>query len=189
MNHISLIGGLIVLLAHLPLFKAIFKKEIHLNIATWLAWAVIDSMTLIVSLVAHADFPALVIAFTTCAWVVLILVLRAGKWEWTKLETIVMIIVFISLVIWFLSGPLLALVALVVGKYGAAGILTARDAYKKPERKQALAWCLFGLGGLLNMIGAVSSVGAWRILDNLYPTIGTIFNSLIGILHLKKTNK
>jgi hypothetical protein len=154
-----------------------------------LSWVVIDTTTLIVSIVSKADFPSLVIAFTIAAWIVLFLVLRFGTWRWGRLETISVATSFIGLLVWFVLGPIPALIALVAGKYGAAGFPTIKDALNRPEKKQAVTWSLFALGGLLNMVGAVMSIGAWRILDNLYPTIGTAFNGLVGVLHFRKQHK
>lgn len=186
MRLVSLTGGIIVLMAHLPLFWSIAKKEVHMNIATWLSWAILDTTTLIVSIVSQVDFPALVIAFTTAAWIVLFLVLRFGIWKWSKLETISVAASLLGLLLWFTLGTTPALIALVTAKYGAAGLPTLKDAFNKPEKKQAVVWSFFALGGLLNMIGAVLSVGAWRISDNLYPTVGTAFNGLTGALHSRK---
>jgi hypothetical protein len=185
-NYISLLGGIIILLAHLPLFRSIVRKEIHLNIATWLSWVLLDTTTLVVSLVADANFPALVFAFTICAWGVLILILKSGVWKWGPIETASLLLVLVSLFVWLTAGPAPALIALVIGTYGAAGLPTLYDAYKNPERRQALPWYFFALGGALNVVGAVYVVGTWKIIDSLFPTVAAIFNGLVGILHTRK---
>lgn len=181
MQTIALIGGIITLLAHLPLFRDVYKKKITLNLATWLMWALADSLSLITSIYAGAKLPFLVIAFTTASIIIVILLLKNGTWHWGHKETFAALVSVLCIIIWKFSGPLPALVAIVLGKY-IAGLPSLIDAYRRPEKSQALPWLLFAVGSAANIFAA----GTWTIAYSFYPTIGLFFNGVMGALHIRK---
>lgn len=181
MQTIALIGGIITLLAHLPLFKNVYKKTITLNLATWLVWAIGDFISLITSIYSGVKIPFLIISFTLASIIMVLLLLRNGTWKWGKAETFSVAFSTICIILWITSGPLVALIANVIGIY-AATIPSLIDAYRKPERSQAIPWLLFALGAVTNIFAG----GSWTLAYSLFPTVSFFFNGALGVLHSRK---
>ena len=189
MNKLSILGGLIILAAHIPLFISLYKRQTRLSLATWLLWSIIDTAALVVSIAAGAIAPTMVLAFTIAAWIVFFLVLRTGNWIWKINETISAVVALVSLVLWFSLGSIWALASLVFGKYIAVAVPTYIDAYARPEKFQFYVWGAFAVGALLNIVGLYSVTGSWNVTNFLYPTVGLLGNGLIAVLHFNLQNK
>lgn len=182
MYTLALVGGLVALGSHFFWVRGIWNGSMHLNIATWLLWSVIDMSVLLSSLAAGAPAPFLSAGFVAGAILVTITLLVKGDWQWTVVETVSAVIALVCLGLWYVAGPVVAVVSLTLGKYCVAGVPTLVSAYQHPERAQSWVWWLGTFGAATNIFAA----GSWTLAQSFFPTVALIFTGIGGLMHLRR---
>lgn len=181
MHALAIAGIIIAFAGHFPLYFELYQKRIRLNLATWTLWVIADFLSIITALNAGSGIPLLAITYMTGSLVAVVLIVRSGYFQWGRLETFTSCMSLLCLGLWLISGPLIALAAITLGKYGA-GLPSLADTLRHPERKQAVAWLSFSCGALLTIL----SQGSWTAANSFYPTVGMLFNGTMGLAHLRK---
>ncbi len=182
MYTLALFGGLVALASQFVWIWGIWKGTMHLNIATWLLWSIIDTAVLLSSLAGGAPAPFLSVAFAVGAILVTITLFFKGTWHWGTLETACVVITLICLGLWYIAGPIVALLSLTLGKYCVAGIPTVIDAFRYPERGQGWNWFVGAFAAATNIFAA----GSLTLAQSFFPTVVLVFATLVGILHLRR---
>lgn len=179
---LALFGGVVGLLSQFVWIWGIWKGTMHLNIATWLLWSIIDVAVLISSLAGGAPAPFLSIGFALGAVLVTTALLFKGTWHWGTLESISAVTTVACLVVWYFAGPIVALVSLTLGKYGIAAMPTVVNACRYPERGQSWNWFVGAFAAATNIFAA----GSWTLAQSFFPTMVLIFATVVGIIHLRR---
>jgi len=182
MHLLAAIGGVVALVSHAFWIWGIVSNRMHLNLATWLLWALIDITILLSSIAAGASAPFLAVGFAGGAVAVALTLLFKGTWQWGRLESVCAILAIVCLILWFVGGPLIALVSLTLGKYIIAGIPTLRSAYKNPEWIQAYVWWLGSFGAATNIFAA----GSWTLEQSFFPTVALLFTAIAGLINFRR---
>ncbi|MDO8552062.1 MAG: hypothetical protein Q7S01_00870 [bacterium] len=181
MQTLAIAGGIAAILGHLVWIRGILNGTMHLNLATWVMWALIDACILAASIYAGAPAPYLPMGFLVGATLVALALLFKGTWGWGFLETACTAIAAVSLIGWYFGGPLTALVLLTIGKY-TAGIPSVVRGYQVPERKQSWMWFVNAFGAAANIFAG----GTWTLAQSLFPTFAFAFSALTGFVHLRQ---
>ena len=185
LTTLALVGGLVALASHGVWVWGIWKGTMHLNVATWSLWAVIDTAVLLTSIAGGASAPFLSVGFVVGAILVSIVLLFKGTWRWGVLETICASTGLVCLFLWYLAGPIVALICLTVGKYGIAGMPTLVGAYVHPERAQSWNWFVGAFAATTNIFAA----GSWTLAQSFFPTVVLFFCAVVGIMHLRQSSR
>ena len=180
MYVLALFGGLVALASQFVWMWGTWKGTMHLNIATWFLWSIIDTAVLLSSLAGGAPAPFLAVGLAVGAILVTITLFFKGTWHWGVLETVCVLITLSCLGLWYIAGPIVALVSLTLGKYCVAGIPTLVSAYRHPEPSQSWVWWLGTFGAVTNIFAS----GSWMLAQSFFPTIALVFTAIVGILHL-----
>ena len=182
MEIVGLVGGIIALIAFIPLFIDIESGGVRLNLATWLIWTVVDTILLLAIISAHGSALFLSSAFVLGDIIVVCMICSSRIWHWRLFETLTTTAAAVALAVWWFAGAESALISIVLIKYFIAMAPSLRDGMEKPERKQVLPWVLFTVGIALNVISA----GAWSMTNSFYPSVAFVMNGTLAILHTRK---
>lgn len=173
-NVLSIVGGLVMVAGFVPYIKAIFRGTAKPSKASWLIWAILDSITL-AAMYTEGATNGQIIGSVACAWVVTALSLRYGIPGWSKLDKFCLASAAIGITLWqALSSPLLALgISLTVVFLGS--IPTFVSAWKDPSREDKLAWALFWVSCVLS----VMAVPNWTMADVAQPMTFLVIESIM----------
>lgn len=182
MNILTLIPIILILGAYIPLITAARRATSPVNIATFGLWIVTGVCVSAATYAAGGEIPYIGIGFVLANGVLVCALLSAHAWRWSYKETVALGVVIAGLLVWYVSEPLYALIALVAGNYLGAGMPTLIDAYRNPQRSQVLSWSLFSLAALINCV-VITNI---TLESYIYPVAALVFNSLVALANLKK---
>ena len=133
-------------------------------------------------LVAAAFTPAAVlvaIGFAIGATTIAALSLKYGEKTWNRLDVVCLISAGISILIWPLmkSALIVMLINLFMSAVGA--IPTLKKAYRSPASEDKLAWGLFVVSSLFNLV----AIKEWKFAIAIYPiAIALIDGSIAAVV-------
>jgi hypothetical protein len=157
---LSLIAGVLFVLAFLPYIRAIVKGQTKPAKASWIIWATLDTITL-AGMMAKDAVNGQIIGAVMGATTVAILSFIYGKPGWTKLDKFCLAGAALGITLWqVFDSPTLGIVtSLSVVFLGS--FPTFKGAYENPEQEDRTAWTIFWL----SCVAAVLAVPTWD-LDN-----------------------
>lgn len=161
---LSILAGVIFLLAYIPYIRAILRKETKPAKASWLIWASLDTIALVGLVVKHA-VNSQIIAAVCGAWIVVILSLIYGKSGWSWLDKLCLVVAVFGIMLWQLfHDPIFGIViSMIVHVLGS--IPTFISAWQDPSREDKLAWTLFWISCVLTVL----IIPAWTLVDTIQP--------------------
>jgi hypothetical protein len=130
---------------------------------------------------AGADYAFVMpVAYTVGSAIVASLSLKYGTGAWTRFDRICLIGAGIGLLMWVMfDSPMSALlINLFMNLLGT--LPTIRKVYFQPETESRLAWILFSLGNLLNLL----AVEDWVFSMAVYPVSMVIIVGVVTVLVL-----
>lgn len=182
MYTLAVIGGIVALASHFVWIWGVWRGTMHLNIATWLLWSIIDIAVLAASLAGGAPAPFLAVGYAVGATLVTAALFFRGAWKWGNIETVCVGIAFVCLGLWYIAGPIVGLISLTLGKYCIAGIPTLVNAYQHPERAQSFNWWIGMFAAATNIFGG----GSWTLSQSFFPTVALLFATIAAVLHTRR---
>lgn len=182
MKYVGIIGGLVVLCAHFPLYVAIVRKTVKPSLATWSMWSVMLGVTLASQIAAGKKDPWGMLAAAAGTIVVFALLLFYGERKWTTFDTRCLLLSALGTVVWAISGPVTAQIAFLASLF-LAGVPTVRNAWQNPRNESGLVWGMFALGFGLTAIAVTDwhNMAIW-----IQPVLSTIFNLTVFLLTLRR---
>ncbi len=117
--------------------------------STWFLWVVLDIVAFSAQL-SRGIFDAMLLAYIVGTLIVAIFTVKYGIRGWTRIETICTFVVTLSIVIWTISGPFVAMICSMAGFAVAMYPLLKR--VWRGEYEDLLAWCIVIVSSILNMI-------------------------------------
>lgn len=143
------------------------------NFFTYLLWGILDSILFITSYAEKAHDLAIIAGCTFGSFLTAISLLFVMKIKWSEKETWILILVFITTVIWLWSKSNLVGIITAVGAEIIAGILLMEESWKRPGSRLTLAsYLLF----LASYILSISSAPNWDIENVLFPIAFLIYS-------------
>lgn len=143
--------------------SGIWKDKIAQSFASWLLWVALDTIALGSLIVQHGNWFILACYCTGGSAVVISLICK-HQYGWTIEETKVLILVFVCMVIWAMSGPVWATISSTVAVI-IAGKPQLEDAWKKPDPQLGVIF----MGWTTVNILYVLTGSEWSIKERFYP--------------------
>ena len=182
MSTLAIIGGVVGILACIPLLLAI-SNGLKQNMISFGLWATLESMLAISLFEEKGEFIQLC-GFALGSWLIVILcITKKQKASWGKLEFFVIFLIACCIIAWCLGGSLVAVVATTCA-ITLAGIPQMLDIWKDPRNGSVPTWVLFEISNVLTFIGAKD----WSIENRLFSGVGTIFCLIFVVLSLRTKN-
>lgn len=165
------------------------------SFSTFLLWAVLDGICSITDFLRDGNTWMLSTAFTFGSGIIAIQLFRQGKVKWHTDDTVVTILVFISMIIWVILGPdkgsIAATVAVLI-----AGLTQVKESKKvlckKKNVQYFITWAFFLGGSLFFFFGKITTDCNDFIKERLYPAIdGIVSVFMVGVylVNIFKKNK
>lgn len=182
LEQVGMVGGLIVLFAHFPLYVAIVRKTVKPSLATWGMWSVMLSMTFASQVMAGKTDPWGMLAAATGTILVFILLLFYGERRWTRFDTRCLILSTLGILVWVMCGPATAQIAFLASLF-IAGAPTIRNVLENSRNESKLVWGIFTLGFGLTVVAIQdwSTLTVW-----IQPVLSTSFNLSVFVLALRR---
>ncbi len=169
---LSMLSGVVFLLAFVPYIRAIIKGETKPSKMSWLIWGCLDVITLLAMYAQHS-VNGQIIGAVCGAFVVFILAMKYGKSGWTKLDMFCLSGAIIGIVLWqTMSNPNLGILASAVTAI-IGSIPTFVNAWKNPEQENFTAWTIFWISCVLAMF----AIPQWTIADATQPIFFTVIET------------
>lgn len=179
-----MIAGLFLIGGYLPYIYEVIKKTTIPNRASWIIWS-LSTIILLFGVKYTGTTEAIWVPIADALGCTIIFILSifrgTGGWKWT--DRISFLICIASLIVWwYTSDPFIALVTN-LAIYVCGYIPTIKKAHENPKTESFLAWTLFFIGVILNLVTVI--IGQDRgIVVWLYPivllfTVGTLYVVLL----------
>jgi len=159
-SWLSLLSGILQVAGFFPYGYATIKGRTKPAKASWLIWAVLDTITL-VGMYAANSLNGQIIGAVVGVWVIVALAFNYGKPGWAMLDVVCLAGGAFGIALWqMFDNPTLAIVtSLTVVAIGA--IPTITNAFVHPEEEDRIAWLLYTLAA----VAAIFAIPKWD-LDN-----------------------
>lgn len=181
---LSLIAGVLFLVAYVPYIRAILKGETKPAKASWVIWVVLDTITL-AGMVAAGTVNGQSIGAVLGGYVVVCLSFRYGEKGWTKLDIICLVGAVCAIVFWMISGNptvgiVISVIVVVIGAFP-----TMYSAWNDPSKEDTVAWTIF----FLSCVVAMFAIPAWTLADAAQPVAFTLIETIMVFLLFVKPKK
>ncbi len=170
------LAGILSIIAYFPYIWAIIKHKATPNRASWIIWTIVSGIIFFSYHSAGATDTIWVPAgYTLGSFIVSLLSIKYGEGGWTKLDRNCFFAAGIGLIFWWIfNSPLFALyISLAIDT--TASLPTIKKAYLNPLSENKLAWFLFWLGSVANVL----AINSWIFVIYLYPV--TMFLTITPI--------
>ena len=164
------ISCLMLIVGYIPYIRAIIRKETIPAKATWIIWAILDTVILAGMYFKNA-LNGQIIGAVIGTSIVAIISLKYGKSGWTKLDKVCFGGAVIGILLWKTFGdPLLGIIiCLIVAFIGC--FPTFSSAWKHPELENKFAWTIWFISCLL----AVIAIPKWTLSYSAQPIAFLVF--------------
>lgn len=148
---LSIISGLVFILAFWPYIMAIVKKKTSPRKATWLVWALGD-WVILSGMIAKWKISGLMVGAVLGATATFLLSLKYGEPGWKKRDKICITLSMTAIALWIYFGESnigigLSLIALWIAVWP-----TYMSAWEKPENEDRKAWAFFNLANVFALL-------------------------------------
>ena len=177
---LGLISGVFLISGYFPYIYEVLRKTTVPNRASWFIWSLSTAIILFgVHETGTTEAIWVPIADAVGCFVIFIFSLRWGIGGWSATDKLSLSIVLASLLVLFFTGS--ALIALLMNLciYVSGYIPTIQKVRKYKNSESKIAWSLFFIGVVLNLITvAIGNDKGWEVW--LYPvvlvlTVGTLY--------------
>lgn len=182
-EFLSIMAGVLVVLAFIPYVRAILRGETKPAKASWFIWATLDTITLW-GMYRENSVNGQIVGAVLGVWIVNGVALKYGKAGRTKLDVFCLIGAAIGISLMFLNPKWALLASLTTVFIGS--FPTFLSAWKDPSGEDKVAWTMFWVSCLC----AIFAVPKWTIEDAAQPitflTVETIMMYLLFVRPPKK---
>jgi hypothetical protein len=173
-NVLSLIAGILFVVGFIPYIRAILRKETQPAKASWIIWAMLDTITFAGMLAKHTVNGQIVGAILG-VWAVVVLALKYGTPGWTRLDKFCLGGAVLGIVLWkIFCNPVFGIVTSAgVGFLGSIPAFTS--AWNDPSREDRTAWTIFWI----SCVCAVVAIPELTFADATQPIIFFLIESVM----------
>ena len=181
MNAFLVAGSAIAIVTYFPLWKQIHSRKVSQNLLTWILWGSVDFLIATQIIFEKGNF-LLALTYAAGSLVTACFIYKAKNIsEWTLFESFVVVLVFISMLIWYFSGAKIAIIASSTAVF-ISGIPQIIDAYKKPHEMPFLIYLSYMAANFFSIAGAKN----WSVEERFYPVVTGILCFLILVCVSRK---
>ena len=148
---LSVLSGIVILIAFLPYGRAIIKRETSPRKATWLIWATGDWIVL-AGMINKGTISGLVAAACLGATTIFFLSLRYGEAGWKIRDKICIALSGVAIVLWRYFGESNLGIAFGLLSLLVAAWPTYVSAWEKPENEDARSWVIFNISSIIGVL-------------------------------------
>lgn len=171
---LSFIAGILFLVAFIPYIVAIVRNQTKPAKASWIIWAILDTITLAGMYVEHT-INGQIIGAVTGAWMVAILSLRYGTSGWTYLDKFCLVGAIGGIGLWqIFNNPVLGIMASASVVFIGA-IPTFVSAWKDPSRENKIAWSIF----FASCVCATLAIPSWTLANAAQPVVFLVIETVM----------
>ena len=143
-NTLSVIAGILFIVGFPPYIRAILRGETKPAKASWIIWAILDSIAFAGMYVKDA-VNGQILGAVIGVWVIVFLAFKYGSPGWTKLDKFCLAGAATGIVLWVMfSNPVFGIVTSVTVIF-IGSIPTFVNAWKNPGHDNRFAWTIFWL--------------------------------------------
>lgn len=183
MNILALTVAILALVIYIPTTVQVWRGKMVLNGATFVMWGLLDAIAAASIYVKGGNW-LLPAAYVLGCALVIAAIIKVKSFTWTKVETFTAFLVFISMMVWWISGPVMATVASTAGVV-IAGLPQTWDIWRKPEQSTLWVWAAYAFVNILSTIAGKD----WSISERLYPGSCAVLTIVMVALTLRKFGK
>lgn len=169
-------------LPYVLLFHGILRRGVKQCLSTFMLWLALDVVILTALIQQNGNYLVYVV-FTIGTLFVNIALILKKQFEWDYFDIFVVVLVFICIRIFYVSGPYGATIATTTALTIAA-LPQLRSTWREPEKTPTLPYFLFFLASLLAVILAKE----WSVPERLPQTSSMLFSLIMVIISLRKTS-
>ncbi len=177
------IGGGLGLLLYMPLIGGILFKNKKQNCVTWVLWVLLDAITLANVIITKGN-ATLLECYVIGGTGVSLLLFYKKQFKWMNIETMFTCLVIICLVVWYMLGSRVTIVASSLAVF-IAGMPQVIDSWRSPDRETGYIYLGYALSNYLAFMGGKS----WAIEEWFYYGVCVVLCLMIGIAALRKAEK
>ncbi len=150
---LSDLAGVIVIAAYFPYIRAIRRQSATPAKASWLIWAVIDSLLLYGMFVRHV-VNGQILGTVAVIWLVVVLAFFYGEAGWSRLDKMCLAGAVVGLVL-ILVNPTWSIVLLAITSFVGA-IPTFYSTWRDPAREDRVTWAMYWVSCVLTVVAIPS---------------------------------
>lgn len=172
----AILSVIIGSVAFYPYIRDIFLKRTQPHSYTWLIWGLTQGVAVAGLWYGNGGLGALELTVgTALVFVVFLFSLKYGTKNITRNDTIVLIIAFLAILVWWqLDNPVLAVI--MVSVIDAVGFIPSiRKSWVEPWSETISSWALFSIGNLF----AIIALADYNLLTLTYLITITVGNIAI----------
>lgn len=179
---LSVLAGLLCIVGLIPYIRAILRKETKPAKASWMIWAILDTIILS-GMLAKQAVNGQIVGSVIGTWVVVFLALKYGTPGWKTLDKICLTGAVVGILLWgIFRNPLLGII-ISLGVNTIGSIPTFVSAWRDPNREDKLAWTIFWLSSVC----ATIAIPEWILAHVAQPaTFFTLQTIMMYTLYFHK---
>lgn len=181
MNEYVLLGlasGILQIIAGVPYFRSILRRETKPNIVSQFLWTVLSTIAIIAQLQSGWSWSVLILVAVTFNTIVFTsLCLKGyGYKEYGWIDYGCFGAALLALVVWVLTDNALWVLLISIGTSTLASIPTIVKVFKYPDTEDATAWLIMSVACGLSVL----SVSDWNLNNLVAPVLLLLESSIIG---------
>jgi hypothetical protein len=154
-DFLKITGGIGALALFVPMAVEVVKDGgAGQSFATWMLWAALDTILTVSLFLQHGNY-LLPLGFAAGGIALTTLLLVKGRFAWSRMDSVILVLVFGCLIGWKLGGAKTATVAATLG-ICLAGIPGLIELWRNPQRKVGNIWGWYVLANGLAFLGGTA---------------------------------
>lgn len=183
-----IVAGLLAVGSFIPYIHSIIAGKTKPSKATWVIWMIL-SVIIATAMWSKGTLNAQMMVIVPADMLVVYLAFRGyGTDGWTQSEVFCLVGAAVGILAWAITrDPIVGLViAIVVNTFGSWP--TIEKCWTHPEQENALAYLLFALSGMFEII-ALGEVNNWTLENALQPIYYVAMGGIIWALASRNTTR
>ncbi len=183
---LGILAGIFISIGYIPYVYEVITKKTVPSRASWLIWS-ISTIIIAVSVQLTGTTEAIwfpILDAVGCT-IIFLLAIPYGSGGWTNTDKFSFAICIASLIVWYTTGNPLTALLMNLTVYVSGYIPTIGKVWRDPRHESRLAWSLFFVGSLVNLIAVLigndTGFAVW-----FYPTVLTVVVGMLFVLLLRK---
>lgn len=177
MHNFTIIGGALGLLLFLPLCISILTKKSVQNLLTFFLWTLIDVITFVATYMEGGNYLQALMYATGGATTVTCILYAGNKPKWTGFETLITVLVIISIMVWRHTTNTAAVIATICALV-ISSVPQIVDTWQNPKATPTLLYLGMTISNLLAALGGKE----FSVVEVGYQLAGAFVCGIVFIL-------
>lgn len=148
------------------------RGAVQLALSTWLIWSGVNIL-IYAALLAQNIFSWQMSAYVFGTLIVTVLAFFRGTWQWSRLDTTVVLLAFVAMILWSLTSATVAVVmSLTAETVGSVPMWAAM--WKDSKSQSEVPWVLFWIAAAFGLV----AVDSWTWSEGMMPIWMMVLNNV-----------